>query len=281
MPLGTAGPIKKAEKIIGNDQPFLVLNGDLLTDINYKNLIDQHKKSKALVTIALHEVEDPSRYGVAELTDENCIKRFIEKPPKGTEPTKLINAGVYVVNPEIFNQIPPKRAVSMEREIFPKLSENCQLYGQITTGLWVDIGKPEDYLETNKIMLDTLPDAALIQKTKAVEFKKPILLDKKVSIGKNSTIGPYVVLGKNVTLGKNVQIQNSVIFQDTKIEDEVYIDGALIGEGAHICKGTKIAKGCIIADQVKVNCGISLPEGFFVCPAKEVSERILKSKNMC
>lgn len=280
MPLGTAGPIKKAEKLIGYSEPFLVLNGDLLTDINYNELIKNHKDD-AIVTIALHEVENPSRYGVAELTQNNRIKRFIEKPPKGTESTKLINAGVYVVSPKIFNYIPAKKTASMEREIFPKLSKEGKLYGHVTKGLWIDIGKPEDYLQTNKIIMDSLADNLVKQKKCKAELKKPVVIDRGVSVGENCTIGPYVVIGKNVSIGKNVRIQNSVIFQDTKIDDDANINGALIGEGAHIGKGTKVTEGCIIADQAKVNNGISLPKGFFVCPAKEVSESILKSKNMC
>jgi mannose-1-phosphate guanylyltransferase len=281
MPLGTAGPIKKAEKLIGHDEPFLVLNGDLLTDIKYTELIEQHKKGNAIATIALHEVDNPSRYGVAELAEKNRIKRFIEKPACGTEPTKLINAGVYIVSPKIFDYIPADRAVSMEREVFPKLCEEGKLYGHITSGLWIDIGKPEDYLQTNKLIMDSLPDRRIKYNGSKTELKNPVVIDKGVSIGENCVIGPYVVLGKNISLGKNVHIQNSVIFQDTKIDDNASIDGALIGEGAHIGKGTKITKGCIVADQAKVNCGITLPEGFFVCPAKEVSENILKSNNMC
>ena len=169
----------------------------------------------------------------------------------------------------------------MEREVFPQLCKEGKLYGHITSGLWIDIGKPEDYLQTNKLIMDSLPDRQIKYNGNKAELKNPVVIDKGVSIGENCVIGPYVVLGKNISLGKNVHIQNSVIFQDTKIDDNASIEGALIGEGAHIGKGTKITKGCIVADQAKVNCGITLPEGFFVCPAKEVSENILKSNNMC
>jgi len=280
-PLGTAGPVKKAEKLIGHDEPFLVLNGDLLTDIKYKELIKHHKEGNAVVTIALHEVADPSRYGVVELAENNRIKRFIEKPAKGTEPTKLINAGVYVVSPKIFEYIPAERAVSMEREVFPKLCEEGKLYGHVTSGLWIDIGKPEDYLKTNMIIMDTLTDAEVTWKKYKAELKKPVVIGKGVTMGENCAIGPYVVLGENVSLGNNVHIENAVIFQDTKIDDGACISGALIGEDAHIGKDTKITKGCIVADQAKVNGGVTLPEGFFVCPAKEVSESIIKTNNTC
>ncbi len=268
IPLGTAGPIKKAEKLLGHDDPFLVLNGDLITEINYKEMLATHAEGKAVATIALHEAEDPSRYGVAELADENRIKRFIEKPPKGTEPTKLINAGVYVLSPKIFNYIPSGRAVSMEREVFPRLAEENVLYGHKVSGLWIDIGKPEDYLQTNKMLLETCADKQ--RKNPRFECRNPVALGKGVVIGENSVIGPCAVLGKNVTVGKNVQIRDSVVFEDVKIGDDAVICGALIGEAAQIGKKAKVTEGCIIADHVKVKDGVLLREKVSVCPAKEV-----------
>ena len=122
-PLGTAGPVKKAEKLIGHDEPFIVLNGDIFANLSYKELLDTHIKSKALATIALCKVDDPSRYGVAEMGNDCHIKRFIEKPFKDKAPSNLINAGVYVLSPKVFDYIPSGRAVSVEREVFPKLAE--------------------------------------------------------------------------------------------------------------------------------------------------------------
>ncbi len=282
MPLGTAGPIKKAEKLIGHTEPFLVINGDIFTNLNYKKLMENHKKTNATATIALTKVEDPSRYGVAQTTSDNRITRFIEKPPKETAPSNLINAGIYVLNPKIFQYIPAKKAVSMEREIFPKLVQEGTLYGHVVKDMWIDIGKPEEYLQTNKFLLD----AAIGNKQKRknadkFELKNPVALDKNVAIGEKSTIGPYAIIGKNVTVGKNVQINNSVIFPSTQIADSSSITGAIIGEGAIIGKNVKIGKGCIIADQAKVKDNTSLPDETAVCPAKEVSENILKTKIIC
>jgi mannose-1-phosphate guanylyltransferase len=280
-PLGTAGPVKKAQKLLGNSEPFLVLNGDIFADVNYKELIEKHIKSQATATIALCQVEDPSRYGVAEMADDNRITRFVEKPAKGTAPTNLINAGIYVLSPEIFSYIPKGKTVSMEREVFPKLAQQGKLYGHVVHGLWIDIGKPEEYLQTNKIILDTLAKAQKTRNTNKFETKKPIALDKGVSIGEKSVIGPYAILGKNVTVGKSVQISDSVIFQDARIGDYASVNGAIIGEAAVIGKKVKISQGCIVADQAKIRDNVSLPEEAAVCPAKEVSENILKSKIIC
>jgi NDP-sugar pyrophosphorylase family protein len=271
MPLGTAGPIKKAEKLIGHDEPFLVLNGDLITDISYREMFEAHAKSegKAVATIALHEEKDPSRYGVAELAAKNRIARFVEKPPKGKEPTNLINAGVYVLSPKIFEYIPSGRAVSMEREVFPRLAEEKGLFGHRVSGMWIDIGKPDEYLQTNKMLLGTCSDKS--SKNLGFVCRSPVAIAKGVSIGENSVIGPYVVLGKNVTVGKNVHIHNSVVFEDVKIDDDSTVEGALIGEAAKIGKKVKIAEGCIVADHARIKDGVALPNKVHVCPAKEVT----------
>jgi mannose-1-phosphate guanylyltransferase len=269
-PLGTAGPIKHAERLLGHE-PFLVLNGDIFTDISYKELMENHAKTGAWATLSLCMVEDPSRYGVAEIAKNGRIKRFTEKPPKGTEPSNLINAGVYVLSPEVLQLIPEGRAVSMEREIFPKLAADGKLYGHLVHGLWIDIGRPEEYLQTNRILLDTLRVKRKFKGSNRFEVKSPVALDSGVSVGDESVIGPYAVLGKNVTVGKNVQISDSVIFPGTKIGDSAWMSGAIIGEEAVIGDNVRIGKGCIIADHAKILKGVALDEDTAVCPAKEVS----------
>jgi mannose-1-phosphate guanylyltransferase len=280
-PLGTGGPIKNAEKLIGHSEPFLVLNGDIFAELSYTEILEVHKKNKALATIALCEVEDPTRYGVAEVAEKGRITRFIEKPAKGTAPTNLINAGIYVLSPEIFSYIPKGKPISMEREVFPKLVEEGKLYGHIINGLWMDIGKPEEYLQANKIILTTLAKTRKTKSRDKFELENPVEMDKGVNIGAKSIIGPYAILGKNVAIGKNVQIKDSVILPDAKIDDASSINGAIIGEGAKIGKNVKIGKGCIIGDQAKIRDNVSLADKTAVCPAKEVSENILKSKIIC
>jgi mannose-1-phosphate guanylyltransferase len=269
-PLGTGGPVKHAERFLGHE-PFLVLNGDIFADINYKELMETHIKTGALATLSLCQVEDPSRYGVAEITKSGRITRFTEKPPKGTEPSNLINAGVYVLNPEVLQLIPEGRAVSMEREIFPKLATNGELFGHVVHGLWMDIGKPEEYLQTNKIILDAISVKRKRKRTSRFQLKEPIALDKDVSVADGAVIGPYAVLGKNVTVGKNTHIKNSVIFSGTSIGNSAWINGAIIGEEAEIGDHVKFGKGCIIADHAKITKGVSLTDDMAVCPAKVIS----------
>lgn len=274
-PLGTGGSIKKAEKRIGHDGPFIVLNGDIFADVDYARLLQAHQEKKAVATIAVRSVENPSRYGVAELAEDNRIIRFVEKPQLGTATTNLINAGVYVFSPEIFNHIPGGRAVSIEHEVFPKLAEEGTLYGHVFNGLWMDIGKPEDYLEINRKMLTAVPDQQKSKLGKNVEVRKPVAIDRNVRIGEKSVLGPYTVVGKDVIIGKSVHIQDSIIFSGTVVSDFSSIHGAIIGEGVTIGERVKIEKGCIIGDHAKIKNNVSLAEGISVCPANEVSKSVL------
>jgi mannose-1-phosphate guanylyltransferase len=279
-PLGTGGPIKRAEKLIGHEEPFLVLNEDVFAQMDYAEIIKAHEKHDAVATIALHEVKNPSRYGVAELGKNNSIKRFVEKPKSGTAPTNLINAGVYVLSPRIFKYIPEGRAVSIEREVFPTLAKESLLFGHVFGGLWTDIGKPEDYLAINREMLRRIRPRHFKLPSNA-EIHEPVAIDKKVVLGENASIGPYAVLGMNVSIGKNTRIRNSVVFPHTKISDTCTIEGAIIGENVKIGKAVKIGRGCIIADQAKIKDNRSLTERVSVCPASEVSKNVLTSNRNC
>ncbi|MDR2708312.1 MAG: NDP-sugar synthase [Nitrososphaerota archaeon] len=281
MPLGTAGPIKNAEKLVGHDEPFIVLNGDILTIINYKQLFNTHVNTDALATIALCKVDNPCRYGVVELEKDKRVKRFIEKPPEGQAPTNLINAGAYVLSPKVFDYIPKGKPCSIEREIFPLLTKEHKLFGHTFNDLWMDIGKPEEYLLTNKIILDGLALNKKIKTFKGAKVEMPIAIDKHVTVGKKTIVGPYVTLGRNVVLRDNVQIYNSIVFPDVEIGDNSIVNGAIIGEGAIIGKNVRVNNGCIISDQVKIRDNVNLTEDFAICPAKEVSETILKRNIIC
>ncbi len=171
----------------------------------------------------------------------------------------------------MFTYIPEGKAVSIEREVFPKLAEEGKLCGHCIDGLWIDIGKPHEYLEANKAVLDSLAKNSKLDNLEPY-VKNPIALDSGVFVGENSIIGPYAILGKNVKVGANVQISNSVIFAEAHIADGAILNGAIVGEGAKIGKGVKLPKGCVVGDLAKVKDSIHMYDGQVVCPAKEVTE---------
>jgi len=282
VPLGTGGPLKKAEDLIGHKEPFLVLNGDIFTTINYAEVVKKHEKTDAAATIMLYKVEDPSRYGTVELTKNNRVVKFIEKPPKGKAPSHLVNAGIYVLEPEIFNYIPEGQRVSIEREVFPKLAAKRKLYACNFEGLWIDIGKHEDYLRANRLLLDAetknLPKTKAVSLKKDFEIEKPVVIGKDVKIEEKSKIGPYAAVGDSVTIGKGVRIENSIIFPNAIISDFTSIRGAIIGEGAIIGKWVKIEDNCIVGDYAMIKDNVTFTQGVTVCPSKEVTESVLASK---
>lgn len=274
--LGTGGSIKKAEKLISRKEPFLVLNGDILTNINYAEFVNQHKASGAIASIALHEVNDPSRYGVVELTDKDRIARFVEKPSREEAPSNVINAGIYALSPKIFDYIPKARSVSIEHEIFPKLAEEGKLHGYIFQGYWTDIGEPSDYLKANRLLLDMEIQKEKLEKRIALksesEIRKPCIIGENVTVGSKTIIGPYTAIGEETSVGNRALIEDSIIFPNTTISDYAFVRGAIIGESVIVGRGAKIEDGCIVGDNATIQDGVALTQGVSVCPFKNVTQ---------
>jgi mannose-1-phosphate guanylyltransferase len=283
-PMGTGGAIKYAEDKIGHDEPFLVLNGDIFTTLDYGALIKKHKESNAVATVALYRVKDPSRYGTVKLKKNNQITQFVEKAPLGQEPSNLINAGVYVLDPKVFNYIPASKTFSIEREVFPKLAAEGKMFGHEFKEIWIDIGKPIDYIRANRMLFDSEKQKRIIGKNvhlgNEVTLSDPVRVDSEVSVGRNTTIGSYTVIGKNTSLGKNVCIQGSIVFPGVTIEDNAIVNDAIIGEGALIGAGAKISEECIIGDYAIIHSNVVLERNVTVCHSKEVKQNIPESKRI-
>jgi mannose-1-phosphate guanylyltransferase len=283
-PLGTGGPIRKAKDLLGDGEPFFVLNGDVLTSIDYAALYQFHKTHRAQGTIALHEVEDPSRFGVVEINKQNQIVNFFEKPKLEDAPSTLINAGVYVLDQSVIDLIPPENKTSIEREIFPILASRGHLYGQKIDDLWIDIGTPDDYLNANSAMLgiisrekpligndvDISDDATIIP---------PTVIGNGVTIERDACIGPYSAIGDYVTVRGGSKITNSVVFPRAWIDASTSIKNAIIGESAILGRWVKIEEGCIVGDRVIINDDVTLAQ-VKVCPSKEVEGSIIQPQTV-
>jgi mannose-1-phosphate guanylyltransferase len=263
---------------LGRKEQFFALNGDILTDVNYSEIMDKHKNNNGLATIALHRVEDPSRYGVVKLTKGNRVERFVEKPSKKS-PSNLANAGIYVLEPDIFDHIPAGKRCSIEREVFPKLAKENKLFGYDIKSLWIDIGKPFDLIRANKLWLEAGMEQCNCSTTakigKEIEIKEAAI-GEDVMIREKSMIGPNVSLGKKVYVGKGVYIKNAIVFPYAVISDFATIKGAIIGENVTIGKKVQIGEGCIIGDNTIIQDNITLTHDVRICPSKEISENILR-----
>lgn len=280
-PLGTGGPIKKAQPLLKEDtSPFLVLNGDIMSSINYSELFRMHQDFGGTGTIALHEVEDPTRFGVVGL-EGNRINRFVEKPSRSEAPSNLVNAGVYVLDPSVFDLIPKEKKVSMEREVFPVMVSSGGLYGYRFQGLWVDTGKPDDYVLANRLILDQIAGQAPVINDGArvssnAKIIPPTIIGNSVVIEDDACVGPYASIGEGVTLGKGTRVKNAILFPHTWIESYTSVTGAIIGEGAIIGRWVKVEDQCIIGDHVMIDDNVTLTKNVKICHNKAVSESILQ-----
>ncbi len=162
-PLDTGGAIRFAAEGLG--ETFLAVNGDSLREADLARLIEFHRERGAAATILLAPVADPSGYGLVRLNGDGTVRNFLEKPRPEEIDTNLINAGVYVLEPEVLDLIPPGRPVSIEREVFPRLVEAGSLYGLALPGYWLDVGTPESYLQASPPMWAT-PSAATTQRSR-------------------------------------------------------------------------------------------------------------------
>ncbi|MFX1519252.1 MAG: sugar phosphate nucleotidyltransferase [Promethearchaeota archaeon] len=291
-PLGTGGPIKNAQHLL-DDSPFFVLNGDVISLIDFEDMLNFHmQREDAFGTIALCPVEDPSRYGAVELDDAHRILKFVEKPPPGEEPSNLINAGAYVLDPEVFKYIPDNKPFSIERKVFPLFADQMKLYGYRYDDLWLDMGKPIDYLQANKFALDHFLEKEHSSSNKrnfissSANTEEPVFINSSVAIGKNvkiardTHIGPYVCIGDDVTIGQGCRIENSVIFPDVQIDSFSSINNCIVGEAATLGRWVKIEGLTIIGDYCTIKDNVTLTSGVTICPWKTISESITTPRNI-
>ncbi|HET9392520.1 MAG TPA: NDP-sugar synthase [Candidatus Rubrimentiphilum sp.] len=279
-PLGTAGAIKNVEQHITG--PFFMLNGDVLTSLDLGAMIAYHKEKGGLGVLHLIKVEDPSAFGCVVHDEAGRISQFIEKPPKGTAPTDEINAGTYLLEPQVLQFIPPGRNVSIERETFPKmLAEGQPLYAYTTNDYWIDVGRPEHYLALHRdILSGTMPltvepgiSGPGAENAKCANLKPPVHVGERCIIARDANVGPDVVLGNGCRIGANATIRDSVLWDNVTVEEGAFIEETIIAGGSLIGANAKIGKGSVIGHDARVEPGAVLPEGSRVGPTAPIGAR--------
>ena len=240
--LGTAGAIRFAAQEMQLEETFLVLNGDVLTELDVSGLVEFHDQHKAEATIALQTVSDPSRFGVVTTTENGQVEEFIEKPLADKSPSNNINAGTYVVNPSVIGRIPSGRSVSIERETFPEMAAARTLYAMESTTYWLDTGTPEQFLEANLDVLQGRRKSKFAMPTAAVH---PTAQVEESVIGTGSHLDAEVVV-KGSVLFNNCHVGRGVTIVDSVLSDEVDV-----GEGARL-------EGCVIGLGQRIEAGATL-----------------------
>ena len=222
-PLGTGGAMRNCRDHISGTT--LVFNGDIISSLNVEAMLEQHRATGALGTLALWEVAAPRRYGVAEL-DGNAIIGFQEKPAPGEEKSNLINAGTYLLEPQVLEMIPAGHKVSVEREIFTQLA-SAGLHGFPFGGYWIDAGTPESYLAANAMLLER--EATAAHPGASVRGNALIAADAEIT---SSIVGPDTVIGTGVSLDKCV-VRRSVLLAGASATGAV-IEDCILGPGVAV-----------------------------------------------
>lgn len=236
-PRGTGGAVKNVEDYI-NDT-FFVINGDIVSDIDIGNFLNYHESRGGVGTLSAWKVEDPSEFGVMDLEKGGRIKRFQEKPEVEEAFSNVINAGHYILEPEVLDMIPSDRKVSIEREIFPRLLSDG-LFGYEFDGYWIDCGRPESLFEAQRTLLDVMSEKVVIGDS-SVEGK----LKGHVSVGDECELEGCEVIDSiifdGVKIGSGSLIKDSILGNDVVVEEDVRIESSIVADGSYVEDG-KIIK---------------------------------------
>ena len=280
-PLGTAGAVRNAERYL-SDETFLVLNGDIFTDLDITTMIDFHRERKAKATLALTPVDDPTSYGLIETSAEGRVDRFLEKPGWSEVTTNMINAGTYVLEAEVLVQIPPQATVSFEREVFPQLlAQDKPVYAYPSSGYWIDMGTPEKYLQLNRDLLKgkceqftfVSGEAVLIRDSSDIhpsaQIKGPVVIGANCSIGRQvKLIGP-VVIGAGGTIMEDGVVEDSVIWQNTWLGPSANLKNCIVANNCRLNAGC-VCEESVLGDNVTVLSGCKLEPGSKIWPGTTV-----------
>ncbi len=259
-PLGTGGAYKFAAEAIR--ETTVVFNGDILTDLDVSEVIEHHKIKKSSATLTLFPVENPSAYGLVETASDGKIIRFLEKPkPEQFEnlTTNNINAGIYVLEPEILDIIPKGENCSFEYNVFPDiLSLGKPFYAFVMkNNYWRDIGTPENYLQAHHDFLSGAIKDFIPAKPTHGEIATTATVDKTSILADDCLIKPNAriinsVLGAGVHVEEKTLIENSVIWAHTRVSSQTHIRNAVIGRSCFIGKNVQISSGAILGDKTSL-----------------------------
>ncbi len=244
--LDTAGAIRFAANFGNFDSTFLVMNGDVLTNLDITKLVAFHHDRHAEATIALHEVDDPSRFGVVPTTPEGRVLAFVEKPPRDRAPTNFINAGTYILQPSVLDRIAPTGRVSVERVTFPALAADGALFAMPDDAYWIDTGTPEAFLRANVDLMagrigghhvNGVVDGSWQERSAAVDTSAQLL---------NAVVDRHCVVEADVVL------EQSVLMPGAIVERGAVVRSSIIGPRAVVGSFSTLDATCVVGANVRV-----------------------------
>ena len=257
-PMGTAGAIRNAEKYL--DSTFVALNGDIFTDLDLNKMLELHRSRGAKTTISLQWVADPSAFGVVETDEEHKVLRFVEKPPIAEAKTNWINAGIYILEPEVLKYVPENTHYMVEKGLFPALLDMGEpVYGYQFRGYWLDMGTPESYFILNDDILSGMVTSPLSYPAEgnsvyykpeaeihsSVLINGPVMMGNKCRIGKQVSFSGPVVIGNECLIGDNAVIGNALIWNSVNIGSGASVQRCIIGNDVEI-KMNQHIENCVL-----------------------------------
>ncbi|MFC2004490.1 sugar phosphate nucleotidyltransferase [Chloroflexota bacterium] len=264
-PLGTAGAVKNAESLL--DEPFAVFNGDILTEIDLTAMTQRHQEIKPKVSIALTPVDNPTVYGVVETDGKGMVRRFVEKPSWDQVTTNMINAGIYILEPEVLSHIPASTPFMFEHHVFPVLlKKGDPILSYPSEAYWIDIGTPEKYLKAHHDLLLKWGNRSVQSEGKnqihpTALIEGPVLIGQGCVIAANVQIKGPAVLGPRCRIAQGTVIEGAVLWHDSQVAEETVLRNCIIGSFVCIEKACHILEDCVLGDNVTVGEGSRLAQG--------------------
>ncbi len=274
-PLGTAGAVKNAAEFF-NDEPMLVFNGDVLTDVDLTAVIETHKRTRAKATLTLIKVQDPTQFGLVFLDGDQRITRFHEKPTAEEAAmfkVDTVNAGIYVLDPDVFQYVPQGEPHMFERGLFPHLLNiDARMSGHVTDAYWIDIGNPAKYMEAHVDVLRgrvkvTMPATELIPNVWVAEgahiddsatVRGPAFIGPGSKIRKKAALNEYAVLDRNVIIDDGASVAHAVVGADTFVGEDARIQRCIVGRSSQIGPHSHLSGDVVLADDSIIGKGTRL-----------------------
>jgi mannose-1-phosphate guanylyltransferase / phosphomannomutase len=292
-PLGTAGSVRNAMDEL--KERFLVISGDVLTDIDLGEIARFHDEHKAVATIGLTPVENPLEFGIVITREDGSIERFLEKPTWGQVFSDTINTGIFVLEPEIFDWIEPGRSVDFSSEVFPALlAAGKPIFGAVTEGYWEDVGTLDAYVRAHKDVMDgrvqldipgfEISDGVFVGEGAEIHpdarIVGPAIIGDYCRIEAGARLGEYTVLGTNVRIRAGADLERTVIHDNTYIGEGVQLRGATIGRACDLRNGVRAEEGVVLGDECFVGDQAVLGSGVKVYPFKTVETRAIVNSSI-
>ncbi len=283
-PLGTAGSVKNAQDAL-RDEPFLVISGDALTDIDLSGLVEFHKKNGALATVALARVPNPLEFGIIISGDDGRIQRFLEKPTWGQVFSDTVNTGIYVMEPEILDEFPPGEPADWSADVFPRLLDRgAPLYGWITDGYWEDVGTHESYLRAQADVLSGKVSAEIdgfevspgVWVAEGAEVDPDAVLTGPLCIGDyakiegDAQLREFTVVGSNVIVKEGAFLHRAVVHNNVYVGTGVTLRGCVIGKNTDVMRSARIEENAVVGDECVIEAEAYLSAGVKVYPFKTI-----------